>query len=76
MGGYFLRQEEMAGPELAARLQASLAEAPDQPVYVRGDREAPYGLVLRVMGRLAQAGIAHVALIAEAEASGAGAVAH
>jgi biopolymer transport protein ExbD len=67
-GRLFLRQEEIAEPDLVAWLRAELAEAPERPVYVRGDRAAPYGLVLRAMGRLSQAGIARVALIAEAEA--------
>jgi TolR protein len=66
-GRLFLRQEEIAEAGLVARLRAELAEVPERPVYVRGDREAPYGVVLRAMGRLSQAGIARVALIAEAE---------
>jgi biopolymer transport protein TolR len=66
-GKLFLRQEPVAEADLAARVRAEQADHPDRPVYVRGDRAAPYGLVLRAMGLLSQAGIARVALIAEAD---------
>ncbi|MXP63892.1 ExbD/TolR family protein [Roseomonas sp. M0104] len=70
-GRVFLRTEEIAAPNLVARLQALHADDPEAPVYVRGDRAVPYGEVLRVMGRVTQAGITRVSLIAEAEAGGA-----
>jgi TolR protein len=70
-GRVFLRQEEVAEADLAARLRALReAEANDAPVYVRGDRAIPYGEVMRVMGRVAAAGVARVSLIAEGEAAG------
>ena len=64
-GHLFLRQDPIDESALAATLRPLLAEAPDKPVYVRGDREAPYGPVLRTMGLLTQAGVAKVSLIAE-----------
>jgi TolR protein len=69
-GRVFLRQEEVAEAELAARLAALRAAegGGDAPVYVRGDRSVPYGEVMRVMGRVSAAGVARVSLIAEAEA--------
>lgn len=67
----FLRQEEVAEADLAARLSALRAAEPgDAPVYVRGDRSVPYGDVMRVMGRVSQAGVGRVSLIAEADAGG------
>ncbi|MEN0077070.1 MAG: protein TolR [Paracraurococcus sp.] len=68
-GHVFLRQEEVPEGELVERLKALREEAPaEAPVYVRGDRTVPYGDVMRVMGRVTQAGISKVSLIAEAEA--------
>jgi TolR protein len=66
-GRVFLRQEEVDDAALAARLAELRAQDPEAPVYVRGDRAVPYGQVMRVMGRVTQAGIARVSLIAEAE---------
>jgi biopolymer transport protein TolR len=70
-GRLFLRQEEVAEADLAARIRTLReAEANDAPVYVRGDRAVPYGDVMRVMGRVVAAGVARVSLIAEGEAAG------
>ncbi|KAA2215171.1 protein TolR [Teichococcus oryzae] len=66
-GRVFLRQDEIARTELTSRLRSLHEEDPDAPVYVRGDRSAPYGEVLKVMGLVTQAGISRVSLIAEAE---------
>jgi TolR protein len=71
----FLRQEEVAEADLAARLSALRASEPGEaPVYVRGDRSVPYGDVMRVMGRVSQAGVGRVSLIAEADVANAPAV--
>ncbi|MFC3125809.1 ExbD/TolR family protein [Pseudoroseomonas globiformis] len=67
-GKIFLRQEPIEAEKLTAELRALHEADPEAPVYVRGDRSAPYGEVLRVMGRVTQAGITRVSLIAEAEA--------
>jgi biopolymer transport protein ExbD len=64
----YIKQEEVPEADLARRLTELHAADPEAPVYVRGDRAAPYGDVLRVMGRVTQAGISRVSLIAEADA--------
>ena len=66
-GHVFLREEEIAEDQLTQRLQALHEAEPEAPVHVRGDRSVPYGDVLRVMGRVTQAGITRVSLVAEAE---------
>lgn len=70
-GRVFLRQDEIAADQLVPRLREMHEADPEAPVYVRGDRAVPYGEVLRVMGRVTQAGITRVSLIAEAEAGAA-----
>ena len=66
-GRVFIARDEIPEADLAARLREAQGGDPDMPVYVRGDRAAPYGEVLRIMGRVTQAGITRVSLIAEAE---------
>jgi TolR protein len=66
-GRLFLREEEVAPAALAEAVRARMEGDRERPVYVRGDRAAPYGVVLATMGRLTQAGVQRVALIAEAE---------
>ena len=75
-GRVFLRQEEVGEADLAARLRELRAAEPggEAPVYVRGDRAVPYGDVMRVMGRVSQAGVGRVSLIAEADGAAAPAV--
>ena len=63
----YIREEEVTEEALTRRLQALHEADPEAPVHVRGDRSVPYGDVLRVMGRVTQAGITRVSLIAEAE---------
>lgn len=68
-GAVFVRQEAVPEAELPAKLRALRAAdgGGEAPVYVRGDRAVPYGEVMRVMGRVSQAGVGRVSLIAEAE---------
>ena len=67
-GKVFLAKDEIPAVQLTARLAELHKADPEAPIYVRGDRNAPYGEVLRVMGRVTQAGITKVSLIAELEA--------
>lgn len=59
--------QELAVPveELAAKLVAVTGNKLDTRIYVRGDRTVAYGDVMRVMGVVASAGFAEVALVAE-----------
>lgn len=56
---------------LPIRLAAMKEADPSITIHVRGDRAVPYGEVLRIMGRVAAAGITRVALISEAESGAA-----
>jgi len=66
-GKVFLAKEEIGGDALLPRLQALVAENPDQVVLVRGDKTVPYGRIMEVMGEVSQAGFAKVSLITEAK---------
>jgi biopolymer transport protein TolR len=68
-GQIFLQNLEIPVDELVLKLKA-ITEARggfDERIYVRGDRKVDYGTVMRVMGRLSQAGFRRVALVTEIE---------
>jgi biopolymer transport protein TolR len=68
-GQVFLQNSEIPVDELVPKLKA-ITEARggfDERIYVRGDRKVDYGTVMRVMGRLSQAGFRRVALVTEIE---------
>ena len=64
-GQVYLQETEIALDELAARLIAVTARKKDTRIFVRGDQAIDYGLVMRVMGTIAQAGFTHIALVTE-----------
>jgi biopolymer transport protein TolR len=51
--------------DVVAKLQAVLETAADKTVYLKGDREAPYGAIMSMMDALRKAGIETVGLITE-----------
>ena len=56
--------ERPVHPELLQERMKSLAATqPDETVYLRADKQIPYGEVLSVMDRIRNAGIARVALV-------------
>ena len=68
-GQVFLNDTEIAVDELVPKLKA-ITEARgglDERIFVRGDRKVDYGTVMKVMGRLSQAGFRRVALVTEVE---------
>src|SRR5918996_5294915 len=68
-GEVFLQDSKIPVDELVPKLKA-VTEARggmDERIYVRGDRKVDYGTVMRVMGRLSQAGHRRVAPGAEVE---------
>jgi len=68
-GQVCLQNSEIKVDELVPKLQA-ITQARgglEERIYVRGDRKVDYGTVMRVMGRLSQAGFRRVALVTEVE---------
>jgi biopolymer transport protein TolR len=64
-GKVYLQETEMTDAQLVEKLRAQSADKAEQRLYVRGDKNVPYGRVMEVMGQLATAGFTKVALIAE-----------
>lgn len=53
--------------DLASALRAALEASPDRPVALQADREAPFGLVVRVLDALKQAGVTDVPAFTQPE---------
>jgi biopolymer transport protein TolR len=68
-GAVFLQNSEIQLNELVPKLQAitQARGGAEERIYVRGDRKADYGTMMKVMGRLSVAGYRRVALVTEIE---------
>ena len=64
---------EVMPADVVARLTAALETQVDRTVYLKGDRNAPYGAIMQMMDALRDAGIETVGLITENPADGAAA---
>jgi biopolymer transport protein TolR len=62
-GRIFLQDAEIDAERLVATLQAIARNGVDERIYVRGDRDADYGTIMRVMGRLNAAGYRRIGLV-------------
>jgi biopolymer transport protein TolR len=71
-GKVFLQNSEIGVDDLVAKLKAitDVRGGKDERIFVRGDRKVDYGTVMRVMGRLSNAGFHRVALVTEIEQGG------
>ena len=68
-GQIYLQNAEIAVDDLVPKLEA-VAQArggSEARIYVRGDKKVDYGTMMKVMGRLSQAGFHRVALVTEFE---------
>ena len=62
-GKIFLQEEEIDADGLVTTLQAIAKNGLNERIYVRGDRNADYGTIMRVMGRLNSAGYKRIGLV-------------
>lgn len=54
-------------PELEEKLRAIFASRDDEAIYLRADREAPYGSVVKAMGAARRAGAKQLGIVTEPE---------
>jgi biopolymer transport protein TolR len=66
-GKVFLQNTEIDVETLIPKLQAITANGYDERIYVRGDTNANYGIVMKVMGALNAAGFNKIAMVSTAE---------
>jgi biopolymer transport protein TolR len=64
-GTVFLRDAPVPLSTLADRLKEQLAGRENDTVFLKGDREVPYGRVIEVLDRLHRSGIVHVGMVTE-----------
>jgi len=62
-GKVFVKDEQVAADQLAAKLTQAARDDLDARIYVRGDRKASYGTIMSVMGVINGAGFRHIALV-------------
>lgn len=66
-GAVFIGEEAVALGEVVARLGSLVEDPGEQRIYLRGDAQADYGAVMRVMGTLSGAGYSQIGLITDQE---------
>ncbi|MBF0357374.1 MAG: protein TolR [Magnetococcales bacterium] len=64
-GTAFIEQNPVTISELKDKIARIRKTNPNLPVYVRGDKKAEYGAVMKVMANLQQAGIEKIGLVTE-----------
>ena len=69
-GRIFLQDSEVSAEQLVATLRAIASGGLNERIFVRGDRDADYGTVMRVMGRLNAAGYKRIGLVTLEETDG------
>ena len=62
-GQIYLQESPIVLPELVPKLRAITGENPDTRIFLRGDKEINYGLVMEIMSAINSAGFSKVALI-------------
>ena len=62
-GKIFLQETEIPLDEVVAKLQAIAKTGYDERIYVRGDKTADYGTVMKVMARISSAGFKNLGLV-------------
>jgi biopolymer transport protein TolR len=72
-GQVFLQDQQIQLDDLVPKLKAIIQARggkPDDLIYVRGDKKADYGTMMRVMGRISAAGFQRIALVNDVEQGG------
>lgn len=64
-GKIFLQETHIDLETLVPRLLAVTEQKTDSKIYVRGDKNLPYGTIMETMGMIASAGFTKVSLLAE-----------
>ena len=62
-GEVYLQESLISMQDLVPKLRAITSEKPDTRIFVRGDKEIHYGLVMEIMGAINSAGFGKVSLI-------------
>ncbi|MCB1521821.1 MAG: ExbD/TolR family protein [Hyphomicrobiaceae bacterium] len=69
-GEIFIGETAVKIDEVATKLKGIAKNGYDDAIFVRGDKGANYGSVLRVMGRIVEGGFTKVSFVSEVESGG------
>jgi biopolymer transport protein TolR len=69
-GQIYLQETEIPLEEIVPKLTAIAAAGYEERIYVRGDRTADYGTVMKVMARISAAGYKNLGLVTLQEQDG------
>ena len=64
-GKVFIQEKEIAFDQLASKLNAISENGYKEKIYIRGDRSADYGKILKVMARINTAGFENIGLVTD-----------
>jgi biopolymer transport protein TolR len=64
-GQVFLQETAIPVEEIAAKLQAVATTGYTERIFVRGDGNAPYGVIADVMSRIQAGGFTNIGLVTE-----------
>lgn len=62
-GRIYMQDTEIAAEEVVPKLEAIAANGYEERIFVRGDENADYGTIMRVMGRINAAGYKRLGLV-------------
>ena len=66
-GKFYIGRKEVPEAELVAKLEALFEARSSQEIYLRADREAPYGVVVKAMAAVRAAGSTKLGIVTETE---------
>ena len=66
-GKVYLDEFAVDIPRLAGQLENIMQRKPQTRVYLRADRDVPYGVVVKVLAQTRKAGIANLGMVTEPE---------
>ncbi|MFV0369175.1 MAG: ExbD/TolR family protein [Hyphomicrobiaceae bacterium] len=69
-GDIFIGETQVPLDEVAEKLKGIAKNGYDDTIFVKGDRGANYGAVLKVMGRIVEGGFTKVSFVSELEQGG------
>jgi len=64
-GRVYLQESAVETDELVSRIKAQVASREDDTVFLKGDRDVPYGKVIEVLDILHKGGIVHVGMVTD-----------
>jgi biopolymer transport protein TolR len=62
-GGVFIQETPITIEELVPKLQAIAQQGYEERIFVRGDKTADYGVVMKIMARISAAGFKNIGLV-------------